>query len=164
MQTGTSLRAAFRAFASSANPGFHLIGFDFYSKDCRQKRCLKTAGYGGQVNFVVLRKRTVEHLRDAGVPDERYCLIPGWFADTLNDSNRGLVGGPVSVVMIDCDAFSSAMTALRFIGPLLSTNSVMFFDDWRLNDLDLRDMGAKRAFKIFLRENPNILARRTLLI
>ena len=53
---GTSLRAAFRAFASSANPGFHLIGFDFYSKDCRQKRCLKTAGYGGQVNLVVLRK------------------------------------------------------------------------------------------------------------
>lgn len=155
---GTSLIAAYRAFNSFADQSFKLFGFDSF-QGLPPEAALEDGGVWREGQFRCPQERTVEYLRKADVPKDRYILIPGWFADTLTAHNRCLVRAPVSIVMIDCDAFSSALAALRFIGPLLSPHSIIFFDDWRLNNLDLRGMGEKRAFEIFLRENPTIHAQ-----
>jgi len=52
--------------------------------------------------------------------------------------------------MMDCDAYSSARLALAFIHPVLANVAAIAFDDWKLNDLDIKGMGEFRAFNEFL--------------
>jgi hypothetical protein len=51
--------------------------------------------------------------------------------------------------MVDCDAHSSAKLALAFVAPLIVSETFIFFDDWRLNDLDLANGGEYLAFHEF---------------
>ena len=64
----------------------------------------------------------------------------------------GWSGSPLA--MIDCDVYSSAVTSLAFLGPLLSDRSVLIFDDWNSGDLAAKGKGEKRAFDEFLVEHP----------
>ncbi len=59
--------------------------------------------------------------------------------------------------MIDCDLYLSTKEALDFCGPLIQDVAIIFFDDWHARELDKRDMGEKRAFEEFLKENPQFI-------
>lgn len=56
-------------------------------------------------------------------------LYPGWFSDTLPgflEQNPG----PVALVHIDCDLYSSTRTVLELLAPRLLAGSVLVFDDY----------------------------------
>ncbi|MDB5711578.1 MAG: uncharacterized protein JWL96_3648 [Sphingomonas bacterium] len=72
-------------------------------------------------------------------------LIEGWFADTLSLGDKYGIGS-VSLVLIDSDTYSSCREALRFVAPLLTDPAVVMFDDWKLNDLDVKALGEYKAF------------------
>ena len=81
--------------------------------------------------------------------------VKGWYEDTLNDQTiqqHNLKN--IGIVFIDCDTYSSSKTVLNFIGPLLSAPAILCFDDWKLNDLDIKDMGEYKSFNEFLDNHP----------
>lgn len=58
--------------------------------------------------------------------------------------------------MIDCDACSSARTALEFLVPLLADRAVLFFDDWHSNGLARARQGERRAFEEMMARHPEL--------
>jgi O-methyltransferase len=104
---------------------------------------------------------TVEFLNTRRVDWNKITLVKGWFSETLNS---GLLDkhniSNVSIALIDCDLYSSAKKALDFCAPLIRKETVIVFDDWHYSGLAERNLGEKRAFDEFLRENPHLSAQK----
>ncbi len=94
-----------------------------------------------------------------GVDPGNITWVKGWFNQTLNSKTVCRYGlkNP-GIVFIDCDTYSSSKTVLDFIAPLITAETIICLDDWKLNDLDLKGMGEYRAFNEFLDENPHLRA------
>jgi len=58
-------------------------------------------------------------------------IIDGWFSDTLP---KFVFDVPVTLVHIDCDLYSSTLTALRHVGPHLAPGAVIMFDELTVSD------------------------------
>jgi O-methyltransferase len=103
---------------------------------------------------------TKQSLTDEGVNWQRASLVKGWFSDTLNQE---LVQqhsmSKTSVIMVDCDLYSSTKDVLNFCAPLIQEQAIIFFDDWNAEDLADKNMGEKKAFYEFLDENPQFEAK-----
>lgn len=56
-------------------------------------------------------------------------LVVGWFADVLPDF-LAAHPGPVALLHVDCDLYSSTRTVLEHIGPRLAVGSVVVFDEF----------------------------------
>ncbi len=101
-----------------------------------------------------------EYLTGQGVDWKRVTLVKGWFEETLTSDFAAQHGiRNVSVIMVDCDVYSSAKTALHFSAPLIRDAAVVLFDDWWPDELGSRDLGEKRAFDEFLQTHPEFSAR-----
>jgi O-methyltransferase len=83
--------------------------------------------------------------------------IKGWYENTLNsDTVNKYQLSNIGIVFIDCDTYSSSKSVLNFITPLLTSPAILCFDDWKLNDLDIKGMGEYQSFNEFLDNNPHI--------
>jgi hypothetical protein len=86
-------------------------------------------------------------LCDEGVEPARVVLTPGWFSETLTPSLPAALNlKRASVVMVDCDMYSSAKEALTFTAPLLTDHALVLFDDWHSGNLADMGLGEKKAF------------------
>jgi hypothetical protein len=102
----------------------------------------------------------VQSLNNHLVDWTRVKLVKGFYSDTLTCELITQYNiRKASVIMIDCDIYSSAKESLDFCGPLILDEAVIIFDDW--NPLAKINKGEKRAFEEFLQENPNIKAVET---
>lgn len=85
--------------------------------------------------------------------------VKGWYKDTLNEElakRHNLTN--IGIVFIDCDTYSSSKTVLDFIAPLIKSPAIICLDDWKLNDLDIKEMGEYKSFNEFLEANPQLKA------
>jgi O-methyltransferase len=86
-------------------------------------------------------------------------LVKGWFEKTLTPELRNdheLV--KASTIMIYCDLYSSARTALEFSAPLIRDEAIIYFDDWDGGSgLAERGEGEARAFREFLAAHPEFV-------
>lgn len=74
----------------------------------------------------------VNRLLSSGLPLSKINIIKGFYENTLTNSlQKELQNSDVyaSFVLLDCDYYSSTMTALNWIEPLLHDGSILFFDD-----------------------------------
>lgn len=95
-------------------------------------------------------------LRGRGVNPDQITWVKGWYSETLNEDLKNKYQiKKVGIVFIDCDTYSSSKTVLDFICPLITEPVILCFDDWKLNDLDIKGMGEYQAFNEFLESNPN---------
>jgi predicted O-methyltransferase YrrM len=100
-------------------------------------------------------------LTKRGVDWDRITLVPGWYDDTLTPETAESLGlRHASVVMIDCDNYSSAKRALDFCEPLIKDETIFFFDDWNPRGLADQNLGEKRAFDELLAAHPDLEATR----
>ena len=60
-----------------------------------------------------------------GLLDDRVVFMPGWFADTLPG-----MAGPVAVLHVDCDLYSSTTEVLTAMYPLVSPGGFVIVDDY----------------------------------
>jgi O-methyltransferase len=98
---------------------------------------------------------TTAVLEAEGIDWRRATLVPGWFSDTLTPATRdGLGLKKASVIMIDCDLYSSAKQALDFCAPLIQDEALLLFDEYHPRGLRGQYAGERRAFDEFLREWP----------
>jgi len=101
---------------------------------------------------------TTRYLKKNGVPEHAINLVKGWYKDSLTPAARArLKLSKASLVMIDCDLYTSSRDALRFCAPLLADRAVIFFDDWGWRS-DLGGIGQREAFEEFLAEFPGFSA------
>lgn len=86
--------------------------------------------------------------------------VKGWYNKTLNnDTVKKFNLQNIGLVFIDCDTYSSSKAALDFLAPLITRPMIICFDDWKLNDLDIKDMGEYKSFNEFIENNPRLTAK-----
>jgi hypothetical protein len=100
-----------------------------------------------------------QHLSRNGIDWGRTVLVPGWFDQTLEPELAERLGiEKASVIMIDCDLYSSTRTPLTFCAPLIRDRAVIFFDDWPGDGPGSKELGERRALGEFLTTNPDLSA------
>lgn len=98
-------------------------------------------------------------LQRKGINPKQINWVKGWYDKTLNPiTAKKLKLKKIGIVFIDCDTYSSSKAVLNFIAPMLTEAAILCFDDWKLNDLDVKEMGEYKSFNEFLEENPNLKA------
>lgn len=107
-------------------------------------------------DFKCGRELVEKRLNQFGVDWKKTFLIEGFFSDSLNDKTKQHYElRSCSICVVDCDLYEAARDTLKFVGPLLSNNSFLIFDDWNCNKAD-SEKGERKAFAEFLENNPNI--------
>ncbi len=108
--------------------------------------------------FACPRGIAEQNLAQAGVAMDRVRLVEGWFNETLTKATRAKLDlRRASVIMVDCDIYSSSRDALEFVAPLIDDAAVIFFDDWGWR-ADANEIGQREAFSEFLAANPALKA------
>jgi hypothetical protein len=155
---GTSLICMYRELAALGLDHVRLFGFDSFEgfppnaavEDggrWRPGRCRSDLSF------------TTAVLQHEGVDLSRVTLVPGWFSDTLTPgAARDLGITKASVIMIDCDLYSSTQEALDFCAPLIQDEALVLFDEWHARGLTGRNMGERGAFTEFLSRDRSLTA------
>ncbi len=90
-----------------------------------------------------------------GVDPNAITWVKGWYNKTLTrDTAKKLNLQKIGLVFVDCDTYSSSKTVLDFLNPMITEPFILCFDDWKLNDLDIKGMGEYKSFNEFLEANP----------
>lgn len=151
---GTSLSCAHQVLNELGLDSAHCFGFDsFEGLPSEAAHDDKGIWFPGQ--FACRIDVTKKLLCERHIDWERVTLIKGWFNDSLNDQTIERYGmRSVSIVMIDCDLYSSTVSCLEFVAPMLTDNAVLIFDDWNSHDLADKKLGERKAFEEFIAEHP----------
>jgi len=104
----------------------------------------------GQFSFS--RGACIQKLRAYGCDLKNIDLIGGFFSESLKVKRNY---EKASIVMIDCDLYTSARDALKFITPYLQNGSILCFDDWYHYKGDPLK-GEQKACYDWLNDNPQI--------
>jgi O-methyltransferase len=154
---GTSLGCMHRALEAHGLTRVRLFGFDSFQGLPEAATHDDEGLWGEPGRWHADYGTTVANLTSQGIDWGRTTLVAGWYEDTLTDDLRRRHGiTRASVIMIDCDLYSSSRAALDFCAPLIDCEAVVFFDDW--DDVGDRNMGEKRAFREFLAAHPRLAA------
>lgn len=154
---GTSMGCMFDALSRLKMDHVRLFGFDSF-QGLPPDVSDDDGGVWRPGQFACPKYVAAANLAKKGVPPDRIFLIEGWYKDTLKTAAAEFDIRNVSVVMVDSDTYSSARLALEFVYPLLNEASAVIFDDWKLNDLDVKGMGEYRAFNEFLSRHAELKA------
>ncbi len=155
---GTSMTCMYRALRSAGLDHIRLVGFDSF-EGLPAEASIEGAGRWQPGQFHSDLDLTMTNLKRNDVPLERVSLVPGWFSDTATDAVAARIGlNSISVVMIDSDLYSSAVTALDFCASRLTPVSVLFFDEWSVGAPGEAGFDEKRAFEEFLSGHPELHA------
>jgi O-methyltransferase len=150
---GTSLTCVYRELQAFGLDHVRMFGFDSF-QGLPPDAHLEDEGRWRPGSCCSTLDFTTAVLETEGVDLSRVVLIPGWFSDTLNDGTIRRHGiERASVIMIDCDLYSSAKKALTFCAPLIADHALIIFDEWSPHRLeDKEEVGERRAFTEFLDE------------
>lgn len=157
---GDSLTCMYEALEDRRLDRVRLYGFDSFEglPPVEHPEDVKLGWHQGQ--FSSSEQRTLERLEGNGVDLGRITLVKGFYSETLVPGAAQRLGiDEASVIMIDCDLYTSAKQALDFCAPLIKREAVVFFDDWTLGAGDGDgELGEQRAFAEWLSENPSLRA------
>lgn len=141
---GASMTCMLEALRRQGDRDTRLFGFDSF-QGLPPSAATEDGGVWHAGQFRCPKSLAEERIAAASDRPGRVTLVEGWFADTLAAGDIYGIGR-ASIALIDSDTYSSAREALRFLAPLLTNPSIVMFDDWKLNDLDVKAMGEYRAF------------------
>lgn len=150
---GTSLVCMHRALEAMGLHQVRLFGFDSF-QGFPPTAAVEDGGRWQPGRCHSTQEFTSAVLHYEGVDPSRVRLVPGWFSETLNEQTaRDLQIDKASVIMIDCDLYSSTRDALEFCAPLIQDEALILFDEWDARSLEGKNMGERRAFTEFLRRH-----------
>ena len=69
------------------------------------------------------------NMQNWGIPDDLLVYHPGWFADTL----PGCEIGPIALLRLDADLYSSTKTCLQYLYSKVSKGGWVIVDDFPLS-------------------------------
>jgi hypothetical protein len=145
---GSSMIQALHAVADEQLDHVRLFGFDSFAG---LPETAAEEGVWSNGQYRIDEEFTRQQIDEHGIEPWRAALVPGFFAETLTPEWRQENSVErASVIMIDCDLYSSAKEALTFCEPLIDSETVVLFDDWHAAG---EGQGEQRAFTEFLAEN-----------
>lgn len=151
---GTSYACVYHALRQTGVNDARLIGFDLF--EGFPKEAARQGWEPGAAASTV--SATTRYLRKKGVPTHAMIFVKGWYKDSLTPETKARLSlSKASLVMIDCDLYTSSCDALSFCAPLLADKAVIFFDDWGWR-ADLGEIGQREAFEEFLADFPEFSA------
>ena len=157
---GTSLSCIYEAREAMRLPHMRLFGFDSF-EGLPESAASEDDGVWMPGQYRSTLELTRENLRRWGVPDDAVTLTKGWFSETCTPAVRQRLGiTKASVIMVDCDLYSSSVDALAFCEPLIHSQAVIVFDDYNASGLADKHMGERRAFDEFLDAHGDLHAER----
>ncbi len=110
----------------------------------------------GKGTYTTSLRDFMETLNKYGVELDKVEIVVGFFDETLTSQlYREKAIKRVALAYIDCDLYESAIPVLNWITELVSTGSVLVFDDWFRYKGDPRK-GMQRACYDWLEKNPHI--------
>lgn len=125
---GNTLRMAWETLGRA---GRHLWAFDSFeglpaAADPRDEHPGWWSGGEGQGGVDAFHADCDAH----GIPRSAYTAVEGFYTDTLPP--LGADGGPVDIAFayLDCNMYSSTVSALEFLAPRLKHGMVIGFDDY----------------------------------
>lgn len=158
---GSSLSCMHRVFEEFGLRHARLFGFDSW-EGLPEGAHAESRGLWNPGDFKMDCETARRYMTEQGVDWPRVHLTKGWFSDTLTPrfpADHGITHA--SIIMVDCDLYSSAKEVLEFCGPLVGERAVILFDDWFAGDLAERNLGEKKAFQEFLAAHPDLDAEET---
>lgn len=155
---GTSLSCVYRVFETLDLPHPRFFGFDSF-EGLPAEANYEDDGVWLHGQFACRLDVTERFLAERAVDGDRVHLVKGWFENTLTPrSHEQYRLNHASLIMIDCDLYSSAADCLRFVEPLILDEAIIVFDEWSRNGLDTKNLGEARAFREFLERHPELKA------
>ncbi len=152
---GSSLACMHRVLKKLKLENVRIFGFDSF-EGLPESASVEDQGTWKPGQFASSIETTKKHLTEQGVNWQKTFLLKGWFDATLTDETIAKHNiKKASVIMIDCDIYSSSKLALDFCIPLIKSEAVIFFDDWKED----KDFGECKAFTEFLAENPQFKSK-----
>jgi O-methyltransferase len=156
--SGTSLGCMYAVLKELGLDHIRLFGFDSF-EGMPAIAATEDEGVWAPGQFKLGIEFTKGILTQKGVDWSRTFLTKGWFCDTLTpELVQQYQIKKASVIMVDCDLYSSTVDVLRFCAPFIQDEVVMYFDDWHSGDLATKNLGEKKAFDEFLAANPQFEA------
>jgi O-methyltransferase len=99
----------------------------------------------------------VEAVVSHGMPRSKLKIVKGFYNESLTPELRDqLLPQKAAVVYIDCDLYSSTVSALNFAKDFLQKGTIVVFDDWFCFYGD-PTKGERRAFHEFCERNPELV-------
>jgi hypothetical protein len=155
---GTSLSCMYEARRQAGLRQMRLFGFDSF-EGLPESAARQDDGLWAPGQFKSTMGLTHDNLRRWGVPPAEVTLVTGWFSETCTPLTRERLGlEHASVIMVDCDLYSSTCEVLAFCEPLIRQQAVLVFDDWHASGLADKGLGEARAFAEFLQAHPSLVA------
>jgi hypothetical protein len=106
--------------------------------------------------FAMNMKDFTEKLKDRGLKETEYILVPGFYDESLKANPPKKIGiTNAALVYIDCDLYESTVPVLNYILPILQTGTIVAFDDFYCFNGD-PERGGQLALKEFLQKNSEI--------
>ena len=136
--------------------GVRMYGFDSFEGMPEPGESDARIGWGR--GAMACGREQFQQIMDAeSVPREVYELVEGFFENSLTPELRArLQDHKPSLVMMDCDFYSSTKTVLDWLRPLLRDGTFFMFDDiWGF--MGHPDFGELRAIREFNATGPGLL-------
>jgi len=151
---GTSLNCMYQTVKEAKLHNVRFFGFDSF-KGLPPIAAIDIENELQPGDYACTLESTQRRLTCNGIDWQRTFLVKGWYSDTLTQNFiEDHAIEKASIIMIDCDLYSSAKESLKFCGPLIKDQSFIFFDDWNSEICQ----GERRAFENFLKVNPHLNA------
>lgn len=100
--------------------------------------------------FACSREDVEKNLSGEGVDLNKVNLVQGYYEDSLTEKlHSEYKFKPASVVLLDCDYYSSTVTALTWMDPYIKAGTILLFDDW-FSYGESDELGQQKAYQEFL--------------
>jgi hypothetical protein len=157
--SGSSISFMYQVLQEFKLEHIRLFGFDSF-EGLPEIAATEDDGTWAPGDFKLGIEFTKGILTARGIDWNRVFLTKGWFCDTLKpEFCQQHQIKKASILMVDCDLYSSTVDVLKFCEPLIQDEVVIFFDDWNSNNLADKNLGEKKAFDEFLQEHSDLAVK-----
>ena len=136
---------------------FHCHGFDSFAGLPKPSGVDESAPWS-EGDFAVSRSQVERNLREFNADFSKISLHEGFFSDRFFKELKAKAKfGRAALVLVDCDLYASTVPVLKFIRPLLTSGTMVLFDDYdcfKASD----ERGQRRALREFLAGAPDMRA------
>jgi len=152
---GYTFLKAYEHSKSLGLDSFNFHGFDSFEGLPPAEGIDVSDGRFFEGQFSCSKESVEQNLASNGMDMSRVNLIKGFYHDSLTDDLKTEHSfQPASVVLLDCDLYSSTIEALEWMDIYLQNGTVLLFDDWTSYG-DSKDLGQQKALEDFLSKRPN---------